>query len=82
MVDRQSPDIRFVNFKCSTVLKAVWRVELNGKSGDELVKWKRFPKPSKILNLILLTDHTEKCHSHKQNVILLVTRSLLLERKY
>ena len=38
MVELRSPDFNFVNVRCSTVLKAVWRVELNGKSGDELVK--------------------------------------------
>ena len=48
MVDLQSPDVRFVNVRCSTVLKAVWRVELYAESGDELVKWKRFSKPSKL----------------------------------
>ena len=38
MTDMQSPDVRLVNVRCITVLKAVWRVELNGKSGEELVR--------------------------------------------
>ena len=43
---------------------------------------KKVSQTEQILNLNILTDHTAKYHSHKRNVILLITRSLLVERKY